>query len=193
MRIACRIRRRLSLGRQHRLAALWPRTFRRFRFELDISGRPQRQQHSIDCLLARLKPLAHHQSLADEFSNPVHFRRGIQPKGEEAPREGASTRQPPWWRGPQCLELRFCPVLFRGAPFRHLLFQGLLCFQQLGILRLLRNAVVFLAPTKEFHVVFMSQSEHEPLCVKLGAARPAKDLVGTARIDQFLLARGALQ
>src|SRR5262249_26767301 len=92
----------------------------------------------------------------------------------------------------QPLEIPLSPILLGIATARLLAFQILLGAQQYGVARVFGNRIVLLFPSQYLHVVFVREGEDVALVVILRTPGAAEDLMGGARIHQFLLPVGAL-
>ena len=132
------------------------------------------------------------QTLADHVADAVHVRRHFEQVRQQPPRQRPLAVQPRRRRALEPLEVRLGPVLLLLVAARLLPQQVLPLLQQHRVLHGLGNLLALLFPAEDADVVFVREGVDEPLGVELRAAGAAEDLVGDARIDQFLLAEWAL-
>ena len=166
---------------------------RRLRLQPHIAGLVEHQEHPLQVALGRLQMGRVHQPLADQPADDVDFRRGVKHVAQQPPRQRPAAIELARRGGDQLLELGLVPVLLVVAAMGHLPLQRLLGLHQPRVLGVLRDLVVLLVPTGDFHVVFVGQHVDVAVRIELRAARPAEDLVGGAGIDHPFFVRRALE
>ena len=155
--------------------------------EFHHAGRVQRQEHRVQHALLLFDPLGVHQPLADQVPQPLHLGRKLQHVRQHPPRQVPLAGEPAGGGGDQLGELRFVPVLAIGIAGGLLALQHFLGGEQPGVAGVFRDRVVLLPPAENADVVLVGQRQHVSLVVKLRSARPAKDLVCRAGLDQLQL------
>src|SRR5262249_55614007 len=148
-------------------------------------------QHAFELFFAGGNARRIQESFPNHPPQTFDVRRQAEQIGQKAPRKRALAVKPARRGGPKFLEGSLAPVLDLVTLERFLALQILLRFQKGGITRRLGNLIELLLPAQEFNIVFVRQREDVAAIVELRAARPAKYLMGGARIDRLLLAERA--
>ena len=162
---------------------------RRFRFERDVSGPPERDQHRIEFFVCLGQALGVHQTFAYELTDNLHVRRDFEHVSQQPPRQLARASQVARRGRAQLVELFLGPILPGGPPLGHFFLEPLLGLTQARVLGVFGDLVVLFAPSGDLDVVLVGQHEDVTLGVELRAAGASEDLMGTAGVHHLLLAR----
>ena len=112
---------------------------------------------------------------------------------QQPPRQRAATRQLAGRRVAQLLELLFRPILLARVAGRRLFLHLFLGFAQFRVFDVVRNLVVFFAPTLDANVVLVRQREDVTAVVVLRSPGSTENLVRRRRVDQLFIAGRAVQ